>query len=324
MKLRTSVTTFLLIAMLMIGFTSSAQELDPCLGLSADDCAVLNAASVNTTLSAESFQMDYSIDFSVTGTPDTIVFTHSGSGPVILDLTQDFPLTLGLVTNNSFDIAGEADSGPVELRVVGGFLYILVDGSWIGVNLIEAIESGALEESLPIPLPSDAGDIEDLAAGLDMSFIESLGELATVPGFLSQTRDGQTFTFVADLSAAFSSPAFTEALTGIGEAAGDPSIAMFGSVLPMIFTEATITVNQIVNAELNVIEGLDFIVVASIDPAMAGMMLDPQGSQATAPTDPINVNLNFSVRLSDVNGSFSVDAPAEFELIPLDGAMSGM
>jgi hypothetical protein len=314
MKFRSFILSLILTLSLFFGAVAQAQEVDPCLGLSADDCAVINGAFGNAFLAAQSFKIDYTVDFAVTGVPEgDITFTHTGSGPVALDLAAAFPLSLGLNTTNAWNSPDGPGSGDVELRIVDGIMYIFDGSAWMGVNLVEAMNNPDLAGQLGVPLPTSPEALDDLSGQLGGAMtpemMDAVMSLVSVPGFLNYVRNGNTFTFTADLKPVLSAPEFTTALTAIGEAAGDPSIAMLGGIAPMILTTGVITVDQTVNTELNIIDDFRFAVDAEIN----GAMLDPNM------TTPVKLTLVFTFKLSEINGAFDFVAPEGATLIPMGG-----
>jgi len=313
MKLR----AFALLSVLLLavmGPVSQAQDLDPCLGLSASDCALINEASANTLASAQSFFQEWTIDFSVSGVPDSgaISFNAVGSGPVALNMmSADLPLKFDQTMNVSFNDGTNSSSGPVQARLVDGVFYFESGQGWMGVNLLEVANNPALADQLPIN-PEDlmSGDISGLDTEALGSALPALLGLVNTPGFLNYSRSGADFTFVADLAALTKSPDFSTAIMDLSGALGEQGqqIAGLGMILPMLLSEGKITVVQTVNEEARLITGLQFLVNASVN---AGMLTDDSAAA------PIVVDLKFTVKLSRANEAFDIVAPEGAMMMPL-------
>jgi hypothetical protein len=293
-------------AISLLAIAGAAQAQDTCFGLSEGDCAVIAGATENTLAVATSFNQTWSIDFSVTGAPGSgpITFTATGSGPVVLDPTAAFPISFDQAVTAEFNDGTTAGGGTTQAIIKDGTLYVDQGaGNFGSINLNEALAQASESGTLPVN-PSDLMGMGGDSAQMEqaMGLVNSLAPLAAIDGFLTYTRSGSDFTFVADITKLISDPNFQTTLTELSSAAGPDGqqLAMMGSILPMLLTEGTITVVQTVDEGANVVTGLDFNVDASID----GAMLDPNM------TEPIVITLKFSVDLSDVNGSFSIEAPA--------------
>ena len=220
MKFRSIVATLFVIALMLTPVATSAQdEVDTCLGLSEEDCAYINDAYANSDYT--SFFQEFSIDFSVTGLPDTpIEFSLTGSGPFAFDMMSDIPVEMEAVMDVSFDVVGETGEGTIEFRLVDGNVYLFneADG-WIGFNALEAADLGAGQLGglgLPVDpeslLPSEDGDMGDMGNLDDLSALgiaeedlmagmETLGALLEIPGFLNYTRNRDEYNITADITA---------------------------------------------------------------------------------------------------------------------------
>lgn len=314
MKLR----AFALVSLLMMAMMASvSQAQDPCLGLSESDCALINEASTNTLASAQSFFQDWSIDFSVTGVPDSgdIMFKTTGSGPVVLDLANTtFPLSFDQTLSVAFNdgVSGE-QTGAVQARVVNAVMYVEFGQGWQGIDLAAALSDPSIAGQLPVnPADLASGNIPGLDTEALGAALPALLQLSQVPGFLSYSRSGADFTFVADLATLAQSPDFSTALTSLSTALGEQGqqVAGLGMVLPMLLSEGKITVVQTVDEAAKIVTGLKFIVNASIN---AGMI---SGDSAAA---PVVVALTFDVKLSRVNEAFDIVAPEGATMLPLGG-----
>ncbi|MGB1287260.1 MAG: hypothetical protein ACPG7F_12045 [Aggregatilineales bacterium] len=306
---RKFMVSVMMMAMLVLASAVSAQ--DTCFSLSADDCQAINDGYAGLE-GVNSFAMDYSINFSVTGLPadagfSELTFSNAGSGTMSMDMAAAFPIQMDMTMTTNATGPQPVNNVATALRIVDGILYIDAAGTgeWMGANLAEAMEN---PEALGLPFDPNAlatGDMSGLeAAGVDpammMGMAETFGTLSAVDGFLTYVRDGNTFTFTADTGVLINDPAFTQALATAGESNPDfAQFAMLGGILPMVVENGTIVVNQVVNPELGAVDTIEFL----MDFTVNGAMLDP------SMTDPIVVDLDFRVQISDPNGAFEFIAP---------------
>ena len=288
----------------------SAQAQDLCFGLSASDCAAIASATENTLSTVSSFNQTWSINFRVSGIPDSgdITFNASGSGPAIIDLASPFPLSFQQTVTASFNDGMTSGGGTAGAILKDGIMYIeMAPGQWASINLLSALESGEVGgQELPL-------DVESLASGgvdpeAALSALEGFGDLTAIPGFLSYTRMGDTFTFVADVTRLLRNVNFLTNLSNLAASTGEDGQQLAGiiALLPRLLDEGKIEVVQDIDSRANVVTGISFNVDAAINAAMLG------GS-----TTPITITLRFRVDLSDLNGSFDIQAPAN--ATPIEG-----
>jgi hypothetical protein len=287
-----------------------AQAQDTCFGLSASDCAAIASATENTLNTVTSFNQTWSIDFRVSGIPDSgdLTFSANGSGPVIIDLMSAFPLSFEQTLTASFSDGMTNGGGATGAILKDGILYInMGDDMWGSLNLLSALESGEIGGQ---ELPLDALATGELDPEMALGVLEGFGDLTAIPGFLNYTRSGDTFTFVADLTRLINDANFQSSVSNLAMTVGEDGqqIAGLVSLLPMLLTEGRIEVVQQINSAANIVTGLGFNVNATID-----------GSMLTGSDAPITITLTFRVDLSDPNGSFDIQAPAN--ATPLEGMM---
>jgi hypothetical protein len=330
MKLRTILLLVVLIGSLFLGSFAQAQDMpvDPCFGLAQADCDVINAASANGTGGATSFSLDFSIKFSAANIPDETmpgaVFNAAGTVDLVPGASADIPFNIGSVIAASFgpDAAAVTEL-PLEVRLVDGVLYYTdpsTGGTWMGVDLMATLASPEFQEQLGMlgvdPTAPDLG-LTDAAmnatGGLDPAALGPLLELVNLPGLISYTRSGDTFTFVLDLTAmqALLSPEYEAQLNAITDALSqvDPSSAMLVTLIPTLIQQGTITVSQTVNTSLNIVETINFNVAATIDT----MMLTGQ------PAEPALVNLDVVLTLKNLNSAPAPVAPEGATMIDAAG-----
>ncbi len=335
MKLRSMLLLFVLLGTLLVGGFAQAQDMpfDPCFGLAQADCDVINAASANGIGTATSFSIEFSLKFSAANIPDPTmpgaVFNASGSVDLVPGTNADIPLNVGGAIAAAFgtDPAALAEM-PLEFRLVDGIFYFNdpMGAGWQGVDLIAAMASPEFQEQLGglgiDPTAPDmglgglmGGAMGEMPADFDPAALMSLTELINLPGLISYTRSGDTFSFVLDLTAtaALLDPAYEEQLNAITDAlsAIDPSAGMFVTLIPALLQKGTITVNQTVDTSLNIVRTINFNVDAAVDSAaLTGEV-----------SDPILVNLDFTMNLANLDSAPAPVAPEGATMIDPAAAM---
>jgi hypothetical protein len=314
MKLRVLFVTVFVLLLSSLAVVN-AQDFDPCFGLAEDDCAAINEAYANLD-GINSFSFEYSIEFSVAGIPESaelgtseITFSNSGSGVMALDpealaMTDGttIPADIDMTMVSSWTGFGpdmpDATDVPNEFRVVDGLIYVSDGmGEWLVIDPAASADMGA--DALGFDPAAMAQDPEalDQAFGMAAGFMP----LLNVPGFLIYERNGDVFNFTADLTALLQSEEFTQSMAGLSESE-DPTMqqaSMIVSILPLVFEDATVTVTQNLNPDINIVDGVGFTVDATIN----GALLDPEI------TEPIVISLAFNVSIADPNGEFEFVAP---------------
>ncbi len=328
MKLRNLCVTFLLAILMLLPAVASAQELDPCLGLSEADCELINAATENTLATVDSFVQTFSIDFSLSdGTGTNVTFNLQGSGPV-MGMSGSNPM-FGAVMDVQFSTPDGDGSAQVEARLLDGVMYVrdTATEAWQSINLNETMTAfndpaamGSLFESAGLPINpamltgGGSGEMSEEDQAAMMAMMGVMGQAMTLvqtPGFLGYVRAGDDFTFTMDFLPLLNNPEFDALGASLG--AGGEEMAQAAAALPMLKTlvqEGKITVTQRVDAANNLVTGLtfttDFTIAAGENPAV--------------------ITLSFNVDLSEVNGAFEITAPdpATVTEIDMSGMMGGM
>jgi len=303
---RTFLKTSLLALLIATVGAVSAQDMS-CLNLSADDCAYINTASANTaTALGSAFTQTFTIDATVSGIPDQAdaTFHADGTGPIVENpASTDVPVNFSSTINASF--SGNGDSGDVatEVRLVDGVLYYMdpSDKVWKGVKLQDVMANMQNNPMMPNPSTFDPSKL-----GLDETDMTALMELPKAEGFLDYSRDGETFTFTADIGALLKSGEWTKFSTQIApKLQKNPDTAQFSmvlGVLPMLLSSGTIKVVQVVDPSVNAVTELGILIDGEVN---AGMMSGDSSAK------PVVLSFAFNVKLSDLGGSFTVEAPAD-------------
>jgi hypothetical protein len=311
MKLRTFLQTSLVALLVAMTGLVSAQESD-CLNLSAEDCAYLNTAAANTTAAlTSSFQEAFTIDLNISGIPesDDVVLHVDGNGPVVANedapggVPLDFAATINITAND-----GKTDSNTtLEARLVDGVFYFQDpsdDNKWKGVKIEDAMSAAEDNPMVPNPTTFDPASL-----GLDEETMNSIMDLTKTEGFLDYSRDGETFTFTADVGALLKSSEWTNFTTEIApklqQNPDTAQAAMMLGVLPMLLSDGTIKVVQVVDPSINAVTELSVLIDGTVN---AGMMSGDSSAK------PVVLSFNFNVKVSDVGGSFTIEAPADAEI----------
>lgn len=350
--MKSRLLAFLLVIILVLSLAplASAQDTVMCFNLSADDCAILQAADAKSA-EMTSFRIDYTfnLDANVSSLaamglsegagPGTIKITSSGGGPFMLDMaklvedpTQAIALAMDLVA--AFSDGTTDESANVSFVIVDGVFYMKnPEGEeWVGFSLADAMAMSGLPIDPMSLMGSGAGtDPTALlgAAGMGMGDMEAL---ANIPGFINQERladeamMGQTmypFRTTIDLAALFAAPEFqtmlNQAMSAAGGASGDSSMAMMGAMIPMLLSNSTLTISttQWIGADDLFTHRFTLDVNASVD---LNALMSAAGGTSDAPKlDPITVVLNLAVDLSEINSSFDISAPAGATMMPMEG-----
>lgn len=357
MKSRIVTLLLALVLVLMLVPAVSAQGDPSCLGLSADDCTILQTATANSE-NITSFNISYKFNFGLTGlsmlAPGTsdIVLTSDGGGPFAMDMammTPDNPfagLQLAMDMNGSLNDGTSEQSGSFSFMIVDGNFYMQdpTSGQWAGVNLMELVNSGVLEQAgLPITPEMLMGGMAGAEAGSTdpMAALSMLGlgdmdpnSLMNIPGFITNARladesmMGQTmypFTTTIDMAPLFASPEFNQILSGVLETAGssDPSMAQVGPMVAMLLqnSQLTISTGQWIGADDMFVHRFTLDINAVID--LSALMGGAGSTSNTAQLPPINFNMSLDVSLNDINAPVSVVAPEGAEIIPASTFMGG-
>jgi len=307
---RTFLKTSLLALLIATVGAVSAQDDMSCLNLSAADCTYINTAAANTaTALGSAFTQSFTIDATVSGVPDSedIVLHAAGTGPVVENpASTDVPVNFSSTFEASAKGTGEDQSLTTEVRLVDGVFYYQdpSDQSWKGFKVQDIMAQATNNPMMP-----NSSTFDPSSLGLDEADMTALMELPKVEGFLDYSRDGETFTFTADIGALLKSGEWTKFATQIApKLQKNPDTAQFAmalGALPMLLSSGTLKVVQVVDPSVNAVTELSFLIDGEVN---AGMM----SGDSTA--KPIVLSFAFNLKLSDLGGSFTVEAPADAEI----------
>lgn len=359
MKSRIVAMLLALTLVLMLVPAAYAQDDLSCMGLSADDCAILQAAAANSE-NMSSFNMDFKFNLSLTGLAtlspgaSDITVTADGSGPLAVDkskMTAEDPfagLMMAMDANGSFTGGTESGGGSTSFVIVDGNFYLQdpTSGQWIGVNLMDLMNSGFLQQAgVPVSPEMLMGGMMggDSSATDPMAALSALGlgdvdpaALVATPGFITNARladdsiGGQTvypFTTTLDFAPLFASPEFTKIMDSImaSAAQSDPSMAQVGPMIAMLLQQSQLTVStgQWIGADDQFVHRFTFDINALID---LSAMMGGAGAGAGANSvqmPPINFALHIEVNFNDINAPVSVVAPEGATIVPASSFMGG-
>jgi len=319
---------------LAFGSVVSAQDdmmLDPCFGLSADDCAVINTATANGIGDAQSFTMEMTLDFVAENVPEDL----AGMSALAFGLDGTFDFTPGGGMLLPVNVGGTLNipmmGMALNFRVVDDFVYFQdpATEAWQGINLAAIAADESLNEQVtPLLEGAATGDTDALGDTLgvdvpDLSGLASAGEVLTLDGLFGYVREGDAFTFTVDLSAleALTAPENEELLESIVTALNeiDPTLGQSVTLLPLVLDEGLVDVIWTIDSGASIIQSLGFNAALVINGAVL------TGDQEALPTTVTN---NFLVSFTNLDSAPVAEAPAEFEdvteeVIAQIGALAG-
>jgi hypothetical protein len=310
----------------LLGFIGLQQNL-PCHNLSTDDCAIIESAAENTIENLDSFAQDVSFDLSITGLEAlgaggdmTLNLTGNGS---FIKTEGELPFAMMMEMELNASANGADDNLTFNFIIADGILYFADPETeeWMGLDITE---SGMFEE-LPLGafLNGDTSEDVDAAMALQMLGIDAgqVTGLEALSGFLNHERledeDGLIpFSFTADFAILFAAPEFQEIIGTVLETVGEtnPDMAMAQMILPSLLTntKATANITRWVNPEDNFIHKITVDVNANID---INALMTAMGDSSGTTLDPVNIDLSFSVELSEHNNVGEITAPENATLI---------
>lgn len=345
--MKSRIWALLIVIILALGLVSvaSAQDDMTCMGLSSDDCAILQAADANSA-NIKSFTTNFQFNLTVGGLESVqpgmgeVNIRADGSGPIVMDeskMTADDPtagLGMAMTINGSTSGTGEDASGSISFVIADGNFYLQnpATGEWEGTAL-----SGVMDElgSSGLPLSPDMLSGEAASAATDpTAMLSQLGlaeedvmKIVQTPGFLVQERladesmMGQNmypFAFTIDFVPLFSSADFQQLLTTLSQSSSDPSMAqvgMMGQMLPMLVKEGSIKMTRWVGADDQFIHRFALDINANVD---VSMLAGSTGDSSAAPTGPITLKMSLVVDLTDINNTAAPAAPEGAKIVPVD------
>lgn len=314
------------VVVLTPAFSVNAQ--DGCLpGLSADDCALVAAADANVA-TIKSFQIEsFTFNLNVSGAPEgDLGIAVSGAGsidatavkPDVTDPASALSGLMALITLDASVTGTQPQQDAAEFRVVGGDLYMNVASAgeqWLKLNLPQLIQAGMQGGGLPFDPSMIAGTV----GSVDPAQLAALGSVfEQVPDLVSgSAADGPTVDSVPTraltanvdlkpLGEFLSTPQASQALQ---QAFGDKAamIGMMGPMLQPIFNTTTIQATRYIGVGDQMPHGLMIVFKTTLDPQTLATL---SGETPSAGAKPITVDLQFEVKLGQINTAQPVEAPA--------------
>lgn len=311
MKLVRLVVLLALVALMVAVVPAFAQE--ETFGLSAEDFELFTAANANVSALSD-FAYDFTLDLLVSGIEDAdFSGTLNGTGAI-----GSSSGAFSLDVTGSFTNEGETQPADIEIRVVDGTVYFNVgDAGWQGATLDDLMSfGGSAAGGMGLPL-----DPEDLASG-DLSGMEgmsdAMADLATLDPskYISITRlddaDGLAhFSTSLDIGSLLSSEEFAGLIGGamamqMGADSGEMTeeeVKQAGMMVAMMFGSASLTVDQYVNVETELVERTVLDIQLPLDQMLGEGAL---------------VSLTFDISLSDFGAPVTIEVPADVEMLEME------
>lgn len=342
----------LLVFVFVVGMIStvSAQTMDPCLGLSSGDCAILQAADANAA-ELTSFTLGFKFNLNVgglstlagmmgagdEGAPSSLAISADASNsPFVMVPGAAEPtagIALAMDVNGSISGLGEGvdSSGSVSFVIADGNFYLKnpETGAWEGFSLKEAVDSGMLAEA-GLPFDPEAmleGDMSAMGAATDPAAMlaeaglspDDVSALMNVQGFLGQQRvadanlHGQTmaaFESTVDIAALLAAPEFQNILMKASQAAGDDPNAAQIAQMGMILPMLVQQANVKMTRWIGVNDQFPHRLVLEVN-ALVDIGAMMGGTGGDAPAmEPITLNLVLDVEMDQHNATAAPSAPA--------------
>jgi hypothetical protein len=238
------------------------------------------------------------------------------------DVTDPIVAMNGLMALIAFDASltgTDPQQGSAEFRLIDGDLYLMVSEAgeqWLKLNLPQIIQAGMQSGNMPF----DPSMIAGAAGAVDPAQLAALGSaFEQVPNLVTgSAADGpavdsvptRALTANVDLKPLgefLSSPQASQALQ---QAFGDQAamIGMVGPMLQPIFNTTTIEATRYIGVSDQMPHGLRFVFNTTLDPQTLAML---SGETPAAGAQPVTVNLEFEVRIGQLNTAQPVTAPAD-------------
>jgi hypothetical protein len=307
-----------------------AQDCPP--GLSAEDCALL--AKINTpTEMASSFKIEgFSINIAVTGAPTgDLSLDVTGSGALDTSKVDSAALSGGdtaalikglifqLAMNAALKQGGSDQAGDLEIRIVGGEVYLkgamVTGGRWF--KLPPEQLAGAAGGGLPVDPgmaqglaenPAIVGALTQLFSSIPSAVTYSAAGGPTVGGKATRaiTTSVNLEAIVKGLFAAGNRDALKSLLGALGAGpVDDAQLAQLDQIVVLL--EPTLKATKI---EFTVygeptegkFAGFALVIQTTVDQTLAGLL---------GGTNPISVSVKAEVKVAEMGQPVTVEAPAD-------------
>jgi hypothetical protein len=292
----------LLIVLLLMSSSLSAAQIDPCFGLSEEDCAFIGSASENTLTHLDSFTHTFSLTIHLSGLEaaglgQDIDLSVRGNGTFARSEDGIIPAEISLSIAGTVNSGDTTDEGVFKLVLIEDVLYIQQDeAAWQRI---------AIEDLLQNPMFSGENLPQNFNTGL-----ESFAALIRAPGFIQQERLAEEesrvpFRLFLDFAPLFASVEFQNALEDTLGLAGqfDPNLESTAMVAPLLLQDSDLKINFTRYVRNNLIESLILTADGSVD-------LNPLlGTTEANRLAPITLQIDFSMDLTNFNEPIPLTAP---------------
>jgi hypothetical protein len=297
-------------------------------GLEEADCKLVEGATAAAN-GLKSLTIDsYTVKLEVIGSPtgDVKVNVNGTGGMDTSAITPEMmsnptELLKALVFALTADAAIEAPNAPaggvIEVRIVEGVVYAKIGEQWVKQDVEKALAaSGGFDASalmglannpaagasnellmqIPGAVNGSAEDGPEIAGKATRAITTSIDVSALVNGLLSEDMRPMLAQLMASIPG--------------GQAIDESQLRQLGAAVAMfepILKATEIRFTQYVGKDDMVPYGLDLKFATVIDPSVGAMF----GLQQT-----LSLNIEFSVRVSNVNGGFTAEVPADAQELP--------
>lgn len=329
--------TVLVTALLILAAGLPAHALaEQCYGLNAADCALLTEADKAESLgklSAFDFNYEMALILASTQREGTISLTAKGAGSMALDTDAIGKLGRGDVNtaldrlsvlftaDGSLKIGSVEQAGTSEFRIVNNTLYVkgeaLTGNAWRSVDLKSITRREGFRQA------GVGGLLRGARALVALNRFR-----ATADRFIKAERiadielDGQKIAvlhFKVDLNQLFAAREFAQLLKSAQELSGekvtDAEIQETVAILGALSKSLTLTVTRYIGTVDKAPHGFAVALVGKLDPSVS-QPLAGGGSPNGADIKPIDVNVTFNIKVTNLGKVTPVDAPAD--ATPLD------
>jgi len=241
-------------------------------------------------------------------------------------------LTLGNTIKVDLKYGPTALSRSLEFRIIDSKVYYMGDSAdmyptsqknLVGKWLMTPIDPSTLSKATGNSSMSSAMMGAGMMNSSSMAQMQAMmQQFATVPGFITATRsdanDEATITINVDIATLLKSPQFKPILTSIMASMGNSSQAPDDSQMTAMLTMFTpyfenlkITATDVIGTQDQLTHGIGFHLTLALTAQQLQTLAAMGGKSGSAPqfTNPLNADINFSIKLSNLNQPITLAAP---------------
>ncbi len=329
------VVLFVLVMALVVPTFAHAQDM-PCYGLSASDCDLFYKTG---TTSSEVTSAAISYNINAVG-PD-FELASSASGSFSFNAEAADPMTalsMALDGELSGSGSGESESASFSVRIIDGVVYVSDGTAWQFIALKDMLAAMGIPLDPSMLLGDMSTETDPMAEAMMSEFGAMMESHITLTRGADETIDGNTvavFNMSIDLAGLFTDTSMTDSLGSIigmamaasGGAGVDAGVDMesLNQMMPMmtqlfgmLFADSELTITTKVGVDNGYPYGFGIDFAMTLDPMM---MASLTGAPPDAEAEPIDILFSLSVDMTQHNGSFSYEAPAD--ATPMDPSVFG-